>query len=953
MKFIFFFCFFLFTSSLYAQIITTIAGNGTYGYSGNGGPATSAQLAWEMGIVTDNSGNLYIADFDNNVVRKVNSAGIISNFAGNGTLGFTGDGGLATAAHLYHPAWINMDQAGNLYIIDQNGEVIRKVNTAGIITTITGNLPPGYSGDGGPLIAAKFHSLSGISFDKAGNMYISDHENFVIRKVNSAGIITTVAGNGTSGFSGDGAAATSAQLNGPYAVAFDNAGNIFIPDNGNSRIRKVTPDGIITTIAGTGILGDSGDGGPATSADLYYPWTITIDNKDNLYIGDAGNYTVRKIDPSGIISIFAGNSTYGNNGDGGPAVAAQLGEISGVAVDNAGNVYVSVRDYFYVVKKINTCLAATINRQPVNDTICAGSKASFVVAANNGGSYQWQQNTGNGWSNVNDNIMYSGAVTDTLYINNASASMSNYQYRCIVTNTCGYIYSDSARLTVTGTDMPTVTITTASDTVCAASNTFFTATAVNAGQSPTFQWKKNNINIATGGPTYMDTSLKNGDVISCVLTSTSACGTKDTVTSNAVVMTITSLLTPVIAISASANNICSRTPVTFTAVAVNGGASPIFLWKKNGTPVGGNAPLYTDSLLNENDSITCFLTSNNKCLAAPVSASNTITMSVNSLASPSVIISTTTASICAGAAVTYTAAVANAGLSPLYKWKKNGLPAGTGNSSYTEKSILDGDIITCTITANGNCMPTPYATSNAIIMTVFDAPVVLLDKTPTLCTGSTRQLDAGDYAAYLWNDNSKTRFLSVNSPGTYFATVTDSYGCKGSDTAIINMMLPAPKNFLPQDTAICSYGSISLNAQGGYQNYLWSNNQNTPSINITNAGLYWLQVTDNSNCRGRDSILVASKDCLKGFYIPSAFSPNNDGKNDLFKPLLFGNVTNYQLIIYNRYGQVIFKTTDAARGWDGTINGTIQNGNAFVWACTYQFAGEPQQVKRGTVLLVR
>jgi hypothetical protein len=235
-----------------AQIITTVAGNGTFGYSGDGGPATSAQLAWNIGVAADNSGNIYIADHDNDVIRKVNSAGIISTFAGNGTLGFSGDGGPATAAQLYHPAWISIDNLGNFYFTDQNAEIIRKINTSGIISTLTGNLPPGYSGDGGPLIAAQFRSISGVSFDQANNMYISDYGNNVVRKVNAAGIITTVVGNGTAGFSGDGGLAIAAQLGSPYKVIFDNAGNMYIPDEGNYRIRKVNTAGIISTIAGNG-----------------------------------------------------------------------------------------------------------------------------------------------------------------------------------------------------------------------------------------------------------------------------------------------------------------------------------------------------------------------------------------------------------------------------------------------------------------------------------------------------------------------------------------------------------------------------------------------------------------------------------------------------------------------------------------------------------------------------
>ena len=191
-------------------------------------------------VVTDNNGNIYIADHDNNVIRKVNSTGIITTFGGNGTLGYSGDGGVATTANLYHPNCITFDNAGNVYFADQNGNVIRKINTSGIISSITGNLSPGYSGDGGPLMSAQLNGISNITFDNAGNMYIFDFGNNVIRKVNSSGIINTIAGTGVAGFSGDGGVATSAKLDAPYGVTATNNGDIFICDARNNRIRNTS-----------------------------------------------------------------------------------------------------------------------------------------------------------------------------------------------------------------------------------------------------------------------------------------------------------------------------------------------------------------------------------------------------------------------------------------------------------------------------------------------------------------------------------------------------------------------------------------------------------------------------------------------------------------------------------------------------------------------------------------
>ncbi|HEY6344320.1 MAG TPA: NHL repeat-containing protein [Bryobacteraceae bacterium] len=323
-----------------AGIITTVAGNGTYSYSGDGGAATSAQLNTPSSAAVDGAGNLYIADSGNYRVRKVSPAGIITTVAGNGSPGYSGDGGPATTAQLW-PLRVAVDGAGNLYIA--GGGRVRKVSLEGTISTVAGNGSPGYSGDGGPATSAQIGAGS-VAVDGAGNLYIADSR---VRRVSPAGIITTVAGNGTFGFSGDGGPATSAQIF-PSSVAVDGAGNLYIADSQNNRVRKVSPAGIITTVAGSGTppprgryTSYSGDGGPATSAELDHPSGIAVDDAGNLYIADFSNRRVRKVSPAGIITTIAGNGMNGYSGDGGPATGAQLGNPSDVAVDSAGRVFVT------------------------------------------------------------------------------------------------------------------------------------------------------------------------------------------------------------------------------------------------------------------------------------------------------------------------------------------------------------------------------------------------------------------------------------------------------------------------------------------------------------------------------------------------------------------------------------------------------------------------------------
>ena len=316
-------------------VITTVAGNGMPGYSGDGGPATSARLSQPDGVAVDSSGNLYISDSGNNRIRKV-SNGVITTVAGDGTEGYSGDGGPATSAWLY-PGQIAIDSVGNLYIADALDNRVRKVAN-GVITTAAGNGTPGYSGDGGPATSAELSNTTyGVAVDSAGNLYIADEGNERIREV-SNGAIATVAGNGTIGFSGDGGPATDAQFYNFGGIAVDSAGNLYIADFGNHRIRKVA-NGVITTVAGNGMPGYSGDGGLATDARLFFPGCVAVDSAGNLYITDSENYVIREVS-NGVITTVAGNGTRGYSGDGGPATDAQLypGQI---AVDSAGNLYIA------------------------------------------------------------------------------------------------------------------------------------------------------------------------------------------------------------------------------------------------------------------------------------------------------------------------------------------------------------------------------------------------------------------------------------------------------------------------------------------------------------------------------------------------------------------------------------------------------------------------------------
>jgi uncharacterized protein (TIGR03437 family) len=369
--------------------VTRVAGNTIAGYAGDGGQATNAELSLGLvlgfagpgGIAVDRVGNIFIADTGNHRIRRVSASGVIATVAGNGNFGSTGDGGPAVDATLEWPVGIAADSAGNLYVADRGTNSIRRISTDGIIATVAGNGRAGYSGDGGSATEATLGGPNGLTIDRSGNLFIADSYNNRIRKVTPDGIISTVAqlpypiavttdstgnllavqldsgarlvrispdqtistiaGGDASGFYGDGGPAASAGLWNPFAVALDASGAIYIADTANNRIRKISPEGIISTIAGTGDPASaySGDGGPARGASLLLPWGVAVDSRGTLFISDSGANRIRQVSQDGTITTIAGTGEYGFSGDGGPAKQARLSGPFGLTLDGAGNLY--------------------------------------------------------------------------------------------------------------------------------------------------------------------------------------------------------------------------------------------------------------------------------------------------------------------------------------------------------------------------------------------------------------------------------------------------------------------------------------------------------------------------------------------------------------------------------------------------------------------------------------
>ncbi len=770
MKQILIICFALIVLSLIpgissGQIITTIAGTGTSGFTGDGGAATAARLSNPYGVIADNNGNIYIADDGNNVVRKISRNGIITTIAGNDSAGFSGDGGAATAAQLHLPGAVAVDSSGNVYVADQLNDRIRKITPSGIITTFAGNGGATYAGDGGPATAASLFRPCGVAVDTFGNVYIADQYNHRIRKVNTSGVISTIAGHSGGSFGGDGYPATAAYLYYPEGVAVDRYGNVYIADSYNNRIRKVNTSGIISTVAGNGTSGFSGDTGAATAAKLNLPYSVTVDGSGVMYIADEFNHRIRKVNASGIITTFAGTGTGAYSGDAGVATVARLDYPTGVSVDQFGNVFIADLGNNRV-RKIG----------PAAIYVASGSTAFCVGATITLGD----STTGGTWTSSNSGV--ATVNTSTGVVTGISAGTATITY--------GISGHGNVTLGVTVNAAPTSGTISGASGACMGTSATLTST-VSGGI-----WGSTDTSIAWVSPYTGVVNAHVAGLDTITYSVYSSCGTA-VANHNFLVQTVPAAPAAI----SGASTLCAGASTTYTDATAGGtwasSAPSIATVSASSGLVAGIA----------SGTATISYVVANSCGASFASRSVSVSGSVPSVAA----ISTGATSVCAGGG-TITLADATAGGT----WTSSNPSVATISSST---GVLTGvtvgtTVITYSVT---NSCGTSFATININVITAPTTPSAI-SGVSVLCTGATATFTDSTTGG-TWSRGAA--FVSIGatsgvvtgiSAGTTIITytVTNSCGSASRTTSLTVITVPATPAAITGSGSVCTGATTTM-----------------------------------------------------------------------------------------------------------------------------------------------
>lgn len=622
--------------------VTTFAGTGSAGNAN--GTVAAASFNRPGSVVFDASGNLFVSETANNDIREITPAGIVSTFAGTGASGaVNGPGNTATFDSPYQ---ITFDASGNMYVADGGNMIIRKITPAGVVSTLAGTGTQGSTD--GTTLTATFDTPFGVAVDGAGNVYVADRGNSTIRMISLTGQVTTYAVL-------DGSAAPLNNTGLGY-LAIDASGNLYFGDS--NQIKIILPSGLVNVVAGSGAAGSAN--GTGAAAAFNKPVGIAVDALGNMYIGDAFNNSIRRITPAGVVTIVAGNG--GNGAINGVSSTASFNTPFGVAIDNTGNfLYVAdwgnnlIRKMAITGYSIDKSLPTGMVFDPTTGLI-SGTPAVVsplttytITAYNTGGSsaatvdIEVDQQTVTfppiPIKTVCDADFDPGATSaGTITYTSANAAVATVvagELHITGPGTSVITASDGASqptqtLTVTASVTPTIVISPATIDTCQGSAVTYSAAITNGGTNPVYQWQLNGQNIGSNSPTLASSNLNNNDQIACILTSNAVCTTNATAISNIAPFTVDQPAPPTISILSTATGpVCPGTELDFIATAISPGNSLSYQWQVNGLNVGANSATFSSSSLANSDLVTCILTSAGKCLIDPTALSNTITVNIN------------------------------------------------------------------------------------------------------------------------------------------------------------------------------------------------------------------------------------------------------------------------------------------------------------------------------------
>jgi hypothetical protein len=615
----------------FAQNIRTIAGNGGVdSSSGDGGLAINASIGNCYGVAVDSRGNVYTTTNNLNFIRKVTPAGMISTIAGTGYPGYSGDGGPATAARISAPFGITVDSSDNIYFADGGNLRIRKIDTGGIISTVAGIGGFGcFSADNVSAVTSKVCAV-GVFVDRNQNLFIADG-NSRVRKVDPYGQITTVVGNGSVGYSGSGGAATNATIEGPTDITVGPDGTLYEVESANYVIRQVNAGNVISVFTGTGspTSGSTADGARATSTRLSSPNGICSDLLGNIYYTDLGLHRVRRIDTTDRVRTFAGSSsTPGFGGDGGPATAARLSFPTDAVFDRWGNMYIadrgtgSVAGIGHRIRQVYFVDTFHIAALP-SDTLCGTRRATFVAMPLVPHYYSKVQWFINGLPVGPDSLAFTADSLRNGDIVTCSIVDGNLTSAVLAV-------SDTIRITAGPIVLPRVGMRVSRDTLCARDTLTLTADALNGGPSPVFTWTRFGTVIGTGQTIVYTPSF--GDIVTVVMRSNALCAARDTA------MAVKSVITrmsyePLVTVRAHPNDTIAywgQIIALFTE-STFGGSAPTYQWYRNGRVIPGATNTTFNEEVYANDTLYCVMRSNLACVIPPTDTSNIIYISIGSL----------------------------------------------------------------------------------------------------------------------------------------------------------------------------------------------------------------------------------------------------------------------------------------------------------------------------------